>query len=228
MSVQAILFDAVGTLFRVRGSVGHVYARVAARHGVQVDAGTIEARFRAAFQAMPPLCFPGVREPELPTHERAWWKRVVATAFADWPGADFDAFFSDLFEHFTLADSWELFPDVEPALCGLRSRGIRLGIVSNFDGRLTAVCSALGIAHYFSTVIMSGRMGYAKPDPRIFTMALTRLGVAATNSLHIGDSEVEDVEGARAAGIRAVLIDRQRGRTTARPDCLRDLRELLA
>ncbi len=225
--MHAILFDAVGTLFRVRGSVGQVYAGVAARHGVQVDAATIEARFRSAFRDMPPLCFPGVPERELPQHEQAWWKQVVATAFADWRGAGFEAFFADLFEHFASAESWELFPDVEPALSGLCRRGVRLGIVSNFDGRLTAVCNALGIAHHFSAVIMSGRIGYAKPDPRIFSAALARLGTVAARALHVGDSAVEDLEGARAAGLRALLIRRELSGGSRPTDAIGDLRELL-
>src|SRR5438552_835253 len=81
MSVRAVLFDAGDTLFRVRGSVGGVYATVAARHGVVVAATQIEPRFRAAFRNRPPLAFPEAPQAELPQHEYAWWKAVVSTVF---------------------------------------------------------------------------------------------------------------------------------------------------
>jgi len=225
--VQAVLFDAGGTLFRVRGSIGEAYARIATRYGVNLPAATIESRFRAAFHHMPPLGFPGVPETELPAHEYAWWKQLVAGVFAEVPVDDFDALFRDLFDYFAQAQSWELFADVHPTLIALQRRGLRLGVVSNFDGRLVGICEGLGLAGYFDTIVMSGRVGFAKPDPRIFAVALARLGVAPMQALHVGDSEVEDVAGGRSAGVRALWLRRSaaRGHDT---DTMHDLRSLLA
>jgi putative hydrolase of the HAD superfamily len=224
MSLKAVLFDAADTLFRVRGSVGAAYAAVAARHGVSVTAPDIEQRFRAAFRCMPPLAFPGAPEAELPQREYAWWQQVVTFVFTGTRFNDFDAFFADLFEYFARGDSWELFADTEPALAALRARGVRLAIVSNFDGRLAGVCESLGIAGYFDTIVMSGRVGAAKPDPRIFTVALQRLGVSAAETAHVGDSPREDVEGARSAGLQAILITR--GTPAAAPGVVCDLRQI--
>ena len=103
MKLRAVLFDAGDTLFRVRGSVGEVYATVAARHGVTVAAAEIEQRFRAAFRRMPPLAFPRSSEAELPAREYAWWRDLVATVFTDTRFADFDVFFAELFDHFAPA-----------------------------------------------------------------------------------------------------------------------------
>jgi putative hydrolase of the HAD superfamily len=223
---KAVLFDAAGTLFRVRGSVGEAYAAVAARHGAAVEAGEIENRFRSVFRAMPPMCFPGVTGEDLLDHERAWWRKVVSAAFAGSRFDSFETFFSDLFDYFARADSWELYPDVIPALSGLHERHLQLAIVSNFDSRLTRVCQDLDIAPFFDAVVMSGQVGCAKPDPRIFAIALERLGVSSAESLHIGDSEALDVEGAQAAGLRALLIDRAAdGSELGRR--IRDLREVL-
>jgi putative hydrolase of the HAD superfamily len=224
--VKAIFFDAAGTLFRVRGSVGEAYAAVAGRHGVRVGAARIEERFRAAFRAMPPMCFPGAPESDLPRRERAWWQRVVVRAFAGSQFEDFDAFFDDLFEHFAQPESWELFPDVTPALQALKARGLRLAVVSNFDGRLVRICTGLGIADYFDAIVMSGHVGCAKPDPRIFAIALQRVGVSAAQAVHVGDSPSDDLEGATAAGLRGILI--QRGMTSSdTPDRVPDLHTLL-
>lgn len=224
MSLKAVLFDAGDTLFRVRGSVGDVYATFAARHGVSVAASDIEQRFRTAFRRMPPLAFPDAPEAELPHCEYAWWTDVVRAVFSDVHFDDFDAFFADLFSYFADAGSWELFADAEPALAALQARGFRLAIVSNFDGRLTRICEGLGIIRYFDTIVMSGRSGAAKPDPRIFTAALTRLAVGADEALHVGDSDAEDIRGARAAGLRAIQISRAALRDS--PDCVSDLRDL--
>ncbi len=224
--IKAVSLDAAGTLFRVRGSVGEAYATVAARHGVRLDATALEKCFRAAFRGMPPLCFPGVDSAELPQRERAWWKQVVTTAFAGCRFADFEAFFADLFEHFARPEAWELFPDVRPTLAALRARGLRLALVSNFDGRLERLCASLGIATDFQAIVMSSRVGCAKPDPRIFTLALERLQVSAGAAIHVGDSEVEDVAGARAAGLQAILIRREEP-TIEAVGRIRDLRELL-
>ncbi|HVO24388.1 MAG TPA: HAD-IA family hydrolase [Candidatus Margulisiibacteriota bacterium] len=226
MSLKAILFDAADTLFRVRGSVGAAYATAAARHGVTVAAADIEGRFRSAFGRMPPLAFPGAPAAELPQLEYAWWKQVVTAVFAGTRVDGFDAFFADLFEYFARGDSWELFADTEPALAALRERGLRLAIVSNFDGRLTRICASLGIAGYFETIVMSGRIGAAKPDAGIFTVALQRLGVSASEAAHVGDSPREDVDGARSAGLTPILVARDTPASGA--NVVSDLREIQA
>ena len=226
LPLKAVFFDAAGTLFRVRGSVGRAYATVAARHDVATSAEEMEGRFRSVFRSMPPMCFPGVPAEDLPEHERAWWRKVVSSAFAGSRFDDFEKFFSDLFCHFARADSWELYTDVIPALSGLRARNLRLAIVSNFDSRLTQICEGLGIARFFDAVVMSSQAGCAKPDPQIFAIALERIGVSPAEALHVGDSETLDVEGAEAAGLRALLIDR--AANTSDPERrIADLREVL-
>jgi putative hydrolase of the HAD superfamily len=221
-----VTFDAAGTLFRVRGSVGQAYAAVAARHGAAVEAEEIENRFRSVFRAMPPMCFPGVPAVDLPERERAWWREVVGGAFAGFRFDSFETFFGDLFHYFARADSWELFPDVIPALSGLRARHLRLAVVSNFDGRLTPICQGLEIAGFFDAVIMSSQVGCAKPDPEIFAIALERVGVSSAEAFHIGDSEALDLEGAQAAGMRALLIDRT-AEASVPGRCIRNLCEVL-
>jgi len=224
--VRAVFFDAADTLFRVRGSVGATYARLAARFGARVDPVAVEERFRAVFPTMPPLAFVTCAGEDVGGLEYAWWRTLVARVFADVALDDFDGFFSALFDAFARGDAWELFPDTCETLIALRDRGLRLGVVSNFDGRLLRVCDELGIRTLFDTIVMSGRVGHAKPDPQIFEVALDLLGVEAAAALHVGDSEREDLQGARAAGVRALLIRRSAGPSTAAHE-IADLRELL-
>jgi putative hydrolase of the HAD superfamily len=83
-----------------------------------------------------------------------------------------------------------------------------LGIVSNWGWCLPRICRQLGLARYFDFILASSRVGYAKPHPGIFQRALAIAGVAPAQALHVGDSVYADVDGARAVGMDAVLLDR--------------------
>ena len=86
------------------------------------------------------------------------------------------------------------------------SRRYRLGVVSNFYGNLATVCEDAGIRPFFTTVVDSGRTGYAKPDPRIFHQALEALGADAARALFVGDSLLRDMAGARAVGMPHIWL----------------------
>jgi len=207
MPLRAVTLDAAGTLFDVAEPVGATYARYAATHGIALDAADADRRFRAAFSVAPPLAFPAGTD--LGASERGWWYALVGRAFG--PAATsprFAACFAALFAHFGRPEAWRVFPDVPEALAQLRARGLRLGVVSNFDDRLGAIVSSLGLAPMLDAVVPSTRAGAAKPDPAIFRVALARLGASPAETLHAGDAVGADVEGARAAGLHAVLIDR--------------------
>jgi putative hydrolase of the HAD superfamily len=209
-----VFFDVAGTLIRVRDGVGVQYARVAQRFGVTADPPALEREFPRAFRGAPPMVFPGAPAEAVSGLEREIWRGIVREVFAGAdllrgfrPGA-FDAYFDAVYRHFENAAVWDVFPDVIPALATLRAAGCSLGIVSNFDSRVLRILEGLGLARWFETVTLSSQVGAAKPDPAIFERALARHGAEAGRALHVGDSPAEDCEGARAAGLRAVLIDR--------------------
>ena len=101
------------------------------------------------------------------------------------------------------------YPDVAPALSGLRDRGIRLITVSNWDCSLPRVLERCGIGGMLDGTVTSAEAGARKPEPAIFSVALELAGCEAGEALHVGDTEEEDVAGARGAGIRPLLIDRE-------------------
>jgi putative hydrolase of the HAD superfamily len=103
------------------------------------------------------------------------------------------------------------FSDAPPALAELRGMGIRLVCVSNWDVSLPSVLDRCGLAQGLDAVVTSAVAGARKPDPAIFAAALELAGCEPGEALHIGDTEDEDVQGARAAGIRALLISRDGG-----------------
>jgi putative hydrolase of the HAD superfamily len=221
-----VFFDVAGTLIRVRDGVGAQYARVAARFGVTADPSVLEREFPRAFRSAPRMAFPGAPAEAIPRLERRVWLGIVMDVFAGAgllpafaPGA-FDAYFDAVYRHFEDASVWEVFPDVMPSLSALRALECPLGIVSNFDGRAVRILEGLNLAPWFASITLSSQVGVTKPDPMIFHRALASHGTVAADACHVGDSPAEDCEGARAAGLRAVLIDRA-GRHLDRPGFLR-------
>jgi putative hydrolase of the HAD superfamily len=103
------------------------------------------------------------------------------------------------------------YPDAEPALAALRDAGVARVVVSNWDCSLGSVLERCGLAGLLDGAVSSAEAGARKPDPEIFAPALEIAGCERGEALHVGDTPEEDVAGARAAGIRALLIDRRGG-----------------
>ena len=113
-----------------------------------------------------------------------------------------------LLEAHAAENLWSVVPAGVPgALDRLRAAGLRLAVVSNADGSLAALFGRLGLAGRFDVLVDSGVLGIEKPDPRIFEHALRACGARREGTVHAGDFYAIDVEGARGAGIGAVLID---------------------
>ncbi len=100
------------------------------------------------------------------------------------------------------------FADAAPALAELRRRGLRLVCVSNWDYALPDVLDRVGLLPVLDAVVTSASVRARKPDPRVFEAGLAAAGCTGAEAVHVGDRADEDVAGARAAGIRALLLDR--------------------
>ncbi len=209
--IEIVLFDAAGTLFDVRGSVGEIYARVAGRYGVQADPAAVQEEFVRAFRARAArgVITRGAADPV--SAERRWWKDVVAAVFAErMEESVLNRYFEEVFEAFRRADAWVLFPDTPACLDRLRSEGYRLGVLSNFDSRLLDLLAGLRLSPWFETVTLSWRAGAAKPEPEIFLQACASMRAEARQAAYVGDSLRDDYEGAAKAGLLPVLLDRRR------------------
>jgi putative hydrolase of the HAD superfamily len=197
--VEIVFFDAGGTLLRPEPSVGDAYARAGRRYGIDAPPDRIEASFRVAFAERKRHSIP---------QEREWWREVVADTFAPFGRpSDADALFDDLCEHFARAEAWRLFPGALETVRTLRERGYRTGLISNWDDRLPCVLDGLGLTALLEPRIVSFEVGVEKPDPEIFRIALERAGVEPGRALMVGDDRRADVEGAEAAGMRAMLVE---------------------
>ena len=115
---------------------------------------------------------------------------------------------TELHEYHRQQNLWELVPDgVVPVLEALAARGLRTTVVSNANGTLCAHMDRLGLSRHVHCVLDSCDFGVEKPDPRLFQIALERSGADAATTIHVGDLYQVDVVGARAAGVRGVLLD---------------------
>ena len=128
------------------------------------------------------------------------------------------------------ANNATLYDDVIPTLEHLRDAGFKLAIVSNWDTPLDPLTERLGIAHYFDVIVAShdARVKSAKPDPHIFSYTLAAVGVSAEEAIHVGDTYEADIIGARNAGIRPILIDRDGTQVGRWNETIQNLSELPA
>jgi putative hydrolase of the HAD superfamily len=207
-----IFLDAVGTIIGVKDGVGEIYSEFAHKFGVECDPAQVNAAFYQEFKAADPCVFPGATNADIPDREYQWWRSINQRTFtrlgkiADF--SDFEGFFAELYAYFATAAAWEVYPDTVEALDRWQQQGFTLGILSNFDTRLYQVLDALDLRKYFSSVTLSTEASAAKPAAAIFQQALDRHHCLASNAWHIGDSELEDYQGATAVGITAWLLQR--------------------
>lgn len=202
MKIETVFLDAGGVLVfpnwdRVSGTL--------ARHGVQV-AG--EALARAEPIAKKSI---DVADTINATNDsgRGWlyFNLVLDRAGVPLSPAT-DAALAELYEYHAAENLWEFVPpDVEPALARLRALGLRLVVVSNANGRLRRLFTRLQLADRVDVMFDSFEEGVEKPDPRLFQIALERSGGRPDTTVHVGDLYHVDVAGARAAGLRPVLLD---------------------
>lgn len=214
---RALLLDAMGTLVRLEPPGPRLRRELRARFGLMLSPGEAEQAIGA----------------EIAYYRKHMHAAADADAVADLRRAAAEALRSGLPEDrrlpgvpsAALAEAllaslhFTLYPDVVPALAGARERGLRLVVVSNWDSSLPEVLDRVGLREHVDGVITSAGSGAAKPDPAIFRAGLALAGVAAAAAIHVGDSLGEDVAGARAAGVRAVWLDRTgAGRAQPAPD----------
>src|SRR5262245_5293423 len=217
--LRAVVFDVDFTIARPGPDLGpEGYARLGARYGLTLDPARYDTARTAALETLE-------RHPELEHDEEIWV--LFTQRIIDGMGGGGDSYgcaveMTRAWEH---ADHFDLFDDVLPALDDLRSRGLKLGLLSNTARDLDAFVEHHGLE--VDAVLTSRVHGKTKPHESIFRRVLELLGVAPGEAAMVGDTVEDDVEGARAVGMRAVLLDRD-GRHPEIEDRLTDLRGLPA
>ena len=150
-----------------------------------------------------------------------WWRTVFART---WP--DRDDLVEEMLRWHHAGRFDRVFDDVKPALKALKAMGMPMAVLSNFPTYLHDVLERFDLTHHFDFVIVSAEVGLAKPDPRIFDLVAEKASRPRERLLYVGDHIGDDIEGARGAGLDAVLIDRRNHQPDAPCPRIGDLREL--
>jgi HAD superfamily hydrolase (TIGR01549 family) len=215
--LRAVVFDVDFTIAKPGPDLGpDGYRRLGARYGLVLDPARYEEARRHALVDLK-------RHPELDHDEEIWV--LFTQRIIEGMGGEGDTYAAavEMEGAWTLAHHFELYEDALPTLDALRERGLRLGLLSNTARDMDEFVAHHGLA--VDAVLSSRTHGKTKPHETIFRRMLELLGVAPAEAMMVGDTVDDDVEGALAVGMRAVLVDRE-GRYPER-ESLDDLRGLV-
>jgi putative hydrolase of the HAD superfamily len=217
LTLRAVLFDVDFTLAKPGPEFGpEGYLRAAERCGLTIDPSK-HAEARAA--ALADL----QKHPELEHDEEIWIafsERMLRGMGAE--GEQVRECAMAIERAWARAEHFEIYEDVLPVLQELRARGIGIGLVTNGARDLDEFIDHHGLQDHVDVAVSSRAHGRVKPHESIFRAALTELGVEPGDAAMVGDSPEDDIEGAKALGMRALLIDREQ-RFPEQPDRLPDL-----
>ncbi len=211
-SIRTVFFDAGFTLLRPAQSTPEICQRVCQQLGLHVHLDAVEARMGEAEDYF-------LRQARQNRHTWAdeqaiseFWigyymnlLRPFVEEHAERQLYQLAAAITEEFEHHS---SWATYPDVLPVLDILHARGYTLGVISDWGISLAPILRNLHLTRYFESVLISAVTRQAKPSPMLYELALHRANAVADYTLHIGDSYIHDVLGARAVGMVPVLLDR--------------------
>jgi HAD superfamily hydrolase (TIGR01549 family) len=200
--LRAVLLDVDFTLFRPGPELGpEGYVRAGARHGMTLDAGLYETARLAAIDDLD-------HHPELEHDEEIWvrFTRDIVEGMGG-TGDAADPCARGIVREWERHENFFLYDDALPALAELRRHDLRVGLISNGQRDLEEFARHHGLD--VDACVGSRSHGFVKPHRSIFEAALEALGAAVDEAVMVGDSPSDDIEGARALGLRAILLDRE-------------------
>ncbi len=209
MNYPTLVFDVGGTLLHFdHAKMQQVYIHAARERGSILDPARVGAVLQALEFELPTLS----RNRALSLEEdlgKTFWEDFYAEAFRRLDvNADVSQAVAEIREQFMRGEFEVLFDDTVAALDALKTKGVPMGILSNFSPNLEDLLRRLGIHDYFNFFIVSAIAGVEKPDKKIFDLAVREANRPRNQVVYIGDSIFHDMEGARRAGIVGILLDR--------------------
>jgi putative hydrolase of the HAD superfamily len=203
LRASAVFFDVDFTLIYPGPTFqGAGYQAFCARYGIDVD----PAQFERAVATAAPI---------LDEHDNDLYSTDIFVAYTrriieamGGRGAHLDACAREIYDEWAACRHFELYGDVRLALNALAAAAVRIGVISNTHRSLDSFLSHFRLDGLIAATVSSCEHGYMKPHPSVFAAALERIGARPGEAVMVGDSVRHDIEGALAAGMRAVLINR--------------------
>jgi len=202
--IYAVALDAVGVLIHSAAPIGETYYRIACRFGNRLEPAEIGTRFRAAFarqEAIDAEAGWRVDEPR----ERQRWQAIVRETLDE--RANTDQCLAELWAHFARPDVWTVSAQWNAVVNELARSGIPVVVASNFDSRLHTVLDPHPIRAQLLNILVSSEVGWRKPAVDFFEATAKALATPCESVLFVGDDVRNDYDGARAAGMQALLFD---------------------
>lgn len=202
--VEAVFFDAGDTLIHPRAPLHELYAEVINREGdTAFDVEVVRRIMEGLGRELPRVLHGHFR------YSDEWFKVYIRALLErlEFTGPR-KGVTEGLFALFDEPSTFHVFPDAWPCLEALRKQGLKTAVISNWGFRLPRLLARLGLGDAFQAIVASADVRSEKPEPRIFQEALTRTATEPSLALHVGDDERNDLEGARGAGLQALLLDR--------------------
>ena len=207
--IKAVFFDLYQTLIHYHPPREEALSASLARHGIKVAAAGLRRPIIAGDEFFYRENARKMAGQRTEAETRAMWQQyqvVVLKAAGIEPKPELIAGLLADMQRTTFERV--LFADVLPALKALSGNHLKIGLISNVDKDINPLLDELGLSSYFEVVITSRELAVTKPEPRIFREAVRRAGVAPAEAIYIGDQYEIDVLGARGAGLKALLLDR--------------------
>jgi putative hydrolase of the HAD superfamily len=202
MKIKAILFDAGETLIYRNPSLVEITRRLLKRNGINISKEIISNVLNHCALKMKPVVEGG----RVPDSKK--WEIYINMVFKKLKIKD-KSLITNLKNHLKKGTSFRCFPDTKQTLKYLKKMGFKLAIVSNASAEVENIFKRTGIDKFFDSIIVSEKVGYEKPDIRIFKKALKELNVLPEEAVFIGDNFIADIKGAIKAGIYPVWLHRQ-------------------
>lgn len=207
-TVKLITFDVTRTLLHFKTPPGKLYAEFAASQGVSVDADVVVKKFGINYKQMS-LAHPNFGKATIGWEK--WWETVIASSLEDYVRDPLKTceISKGLIDSYKTGDNWVLNEGCEEILSFLKSTGITVGVISNFDPRLEGVLKDKKIDKYFDFILTSYAANCMKPDSKIFDQALIASkvnNISKQEAVHIGDDIENDYIGPRLSGWQSLLI----------------------
>jgi FMN phosphatase YigB (HAD superfamily) len=204
MTIRALSLDFGGTLATETPSRAALYAEAARLQGHPRQEVDVARAMGAVHELLPEIvdgCF---------RYDFPWFERFIDLVFGNQlglPRSAIDGLRMGLLETFADAGNFSLLPGARAAISAAKLRGLTLAVTSNWSPALPGLLEGLGIAGDLDVVLVSASERLEKPDARLFQRTSERLGVAAHETLHVGNDLDRDVRGALAAGLQAAWVD---------------------
>ena len=220
---KAILFDAVGTLIYPKPDVITVYHHFGRKFGSTKSVSAVRNAFTKSYERTFGFHDSSDKLETNEVNEQVRWQQVVADVFDDLEQQA--ELFEELWIYFSQPGNWELFEDVVPVWTKLCSRNLTVGIASNFDARLHAICQRFPILADCEYVFISTEVGFSKPNPEFFKKVSETLGLHSSEIMIVGDSLIHDIKGGKACGWHTQWL--QRSSDSSHDDAITSLHEML-